>query len=422
MIEQLKTDFKKILETSSLSKDDIKTKEVFLNKFILNGFPTRRLENWKFSDLGQIIQKNIGELSFYNDYSIKNKIDSSTFINGFEHNKIIFINGKVEKIDFAHEDDNQIEINENRVSEIRFENENSLIDLNSALADKSYKISIKKNYSLKKPLVVYHTTKNLIKNKNINIRLEFQLEENSSLRLIDFSNDISEKNFINIIYNFHLGKNAILKNFKLDQSSNKNIKYNFNNIEQDSNSISETFILSAGSNFLKNEINCNLRGNYSSAFVNGVFSLMNNQHHEIRTIINHLTENTKSYQLIKSVLGKDSKSAYQGKIFVNSKAQKTDGYQLSKALLLDETSEFNAKPELEIYADDVKCSHGSTSGNIDNNALYYLKARGIKEKEAIKMIVKGFLESVCRDIKNKEITEILENHLDKHINYESRSN
>ena len=407
MIEQLKTDFKKILETSSLSKDDIKTKEVFLNKFILNGFPTRRLENWKFSDLGQIIQKNIGELSFYNDYSIKNKIDSSTFINGFEHNKIIFINGKVEKIDFAHEDDNQIEINENRVSEIRFENENSLIDLNSALADKSYKISIKKNYSLKKPLVVYHTTKNLIKNKNINIRLEFQLEENSSLRLIDFSNDISEKNFINIIYNFHLGKNAILKNFKLDQSSNKNIKYNFNNIEQDSNSISETFILSAGSNFLKNEINCNLRGNYSSAFVNGVFSLMNNQHHEIRTIINHLTENTKSYQLIKSVLGKDSKSAYQGKIFVNSKAQKTDGYQLSKALLLDETSEFNAKPELEIYADDVKCSHGSASGNLDENSIFYLMSRGLSYQQSKELLINGFILDVIEKITDNEIKNLI---------------
>ena len=92
--------------------------------------------------------------------------------------------------------------------------------------------------------------------------------------------------------------------------------------------------------------------------------MKNNQQHEIRTSINHLVENTKSYQLIKSVLEKNTKAAYQGKIFVNQKAQKTDGYQLSKAILLDETSEFNAKPELEIYADDVKCSHGSTSGSL----------------------------------------------------------
>ena len=92
---------------------------------------------------------------------------------------------------------------------------------------------------------------------------------------------------------------------------------------------------------------------YSSAFINGIFSLKEKFHHEIRTSVNHLIDNTKSYQLIKSVLDDNSKSVYQGKIFVNSKAQKTDGYQLSKAVLLSENSEFNAKPELEIYADDV---------------------------------------------------------------------
>ena len=91
-----------------------------------------------------------------------------------------------------------------------------------------------------------------------------------------------------------------------------------------------------------------------------------------------------------------SKGVFQGKIFVDSIAQKTNAYQLSKGLLLDEDTEFSTKPELEIYADDVKCSHGSTSGNIDKDALFYLKTRGIEGKEAIKMIVKGFLESVLK--------------------------
>ena len=117
-----------------------------------------------------------------------------------------------------------------------------------------------------------------------------------------------------------------------------------------------------------------------------------------------------------------SKGVFQGKVFVDQIAQKTNAYQLSKGLLLDEDSEFNTKPELEIYADDVKCSHGSTSGNIDTDALFYLKARGIKEKEAIQMIVKGFLESVLKNIKNKEIVETLESHLNTHIKYESRAN
>jgi Fe-S cluster assembly protein SufD len=409
MTEQIKTDFEKTIKASSFSERDADLKKGFLNKFIAKGFPSRKFENWKFSDMNQIIQKNIGELSFYNDYSFSNKIDTSVFIDELEHNKIVFINGRVEKIDFAFEDKDKIEINEATKPKDKLENNNSLIDLNNAFIDKNYKILVKENYSFNKPLIVYHTSNNKIKSKNINLRLEFELEKNSSLKLVDFFKDTSEKNFINIFYNFDLKKDAILKNYKIDKIQNNNIKYSFNNINQDENSVSETFILSAGSDFLKNEINCNLNGKYSSAFVNGIFSLTNNQHHEIRTTINHLTENTKSYQLIKSVLGKDSKAVYQGKILVNSTAQKTDGYQLSKALLLNETSEFNAKPELEIYADDVKCSHGSASGSLDENSIFYLMSRGLSHKQSKELLINGFVLEVIEKITDNEIKNLVKN-------------
>ena len=409
MTEQIKIDFEKTIKASSFSERDADLKKGFLNKFIAKGFPSRKFENWKFSDMNQIIQKNIGELSFYNDYSLSNKIDTSVFIDELEHNKIVFINGRVEKIDFAFEDKDKIEINEATKPKDKLENNNSLIDLNNAFIDKNYKILVKENYSFNKPLIVYHTSNNKIKSKNINLRLEFELEKNSSLKLVDFFKDTSEKNFINIFYNFDLKKNAILKNYKIDKIQNNNIKYSFNNINQDENSVSETFILSAGSDFLKNEINCNLNGKYSSAFVNGIFSLTDNQHHEIRTTINHLTENTKSYQLIKSVLGKDSKAVYQGKILVNSIAQKTDGYQLSKALLLNETSEFNAKPELEIYADDVKCSHGSASGSLDENSIFYLMSRGLSHKQSKELLINGFVLEVIEKITDNEIKNLVKN-------------
>ena len=407
MTEQIKIDFEKTIKASDFSKSDAEFKESFLNKFIAKGFPSKKSENWKFSDLNQIIQKNIGELSFYNDYSSSNKIDTSIFIDELEHNKIVFVNGRVEKIDFGFEDKNKIEINEDSKPKDKLENNNSLIDLNSAFTNKSYKILIKQNYSFNKPLIVYHTSNSKIKSKNINLRLEFELEQNSSLRLIDFFNDTSEKNFINIFYNFDLRKDAILKNYKIDKIQNNNIKYSFNNINQDENSVSETFILSAGSDFLKNEINCNLNGKYSSAFVNGIFSLMDKQQHEIRTTVNHLTENTKSYQLIKSVLGKESKAVYQGKIFVKSIAQKTDGYQLSKAILLDESSEFNAKPELEIYADDVKCSHGSASGSLDENSIFYLMSRGLNYQQSKELLINGFVLDVIEKITDNEIKNLV---------------
>jgi len=409
MNEQLQIDFDKTNKTSDISDADIKLKRNHLNKFIESGFPNRKQENWKFLDISQIIKKNIGDLSFFNDYSIPNKIDPSIFAEGLEHNKIIFINGRIEKIDFNYEDQNKIQISDKIEKKISFDNENSLIDLNNAFTNKVFKVLIKKNYSLNRPLIIYHSTNEKIKSKNINLRLDFELEENSSLRLIDFFTDSSDKNFTNILYNFDLKKDSILKNYKIDKFINNNLKYSFNNIEQEANSISETFILSSGSNFFKNEVNCNLKGEYSSAFVNGIFSLKENQQHEIRTTINHLVENTKSYQLIKSVLGKLSKAAYQGKIFVNSKAQKTDGYQLSKAILMDETSEFNAKPELEIYADDVKCSHGSASGSLNENSIFYLMSRGLNYQQSKELLISGFLLDVVEKITDPEIKNLIKN-------------
>ena len=409
MTEQIQIDFDKITESSVFSKKDIEFRRKYLKKFIQRGFPNRKQEDWKFLDINQIIKKNIGDLSFFNDYSIPNNIDTSIFVSGLEHNKIIFINGRLEKIDFDYEDKNKIEISDEIEKKVLFDSENSLIDLNNAFTNKTFKIVIKENYSLKKPLIIYHTTNKKIKSKSINLRLDFELEQNSSLRLIDFFTDNTDKNFVNILYNFNLKKDSILKNYKIDRFKNNNLKYSFNNIEQETNSISETFILSAGSNYFKNEVNCNLKGEYSSAFVNGVFSLNENQQHEIRTTINHLVENTKSYQLIKSVLGKQSKAAYQGKIFVNSKAQKTDGYQLSKAILLDETSEFNAKPELEIYADDVKCSHGSSSGSLNENSIFYLMSRGLDYQQSKKLLINGFLLDVVEKITDTEIKNLIKN-------------
>ena len=407
MKEQLKIDFNKIQEVSNFSNRDIEIKKSYLNKFIENGFPNRKQENWKFLDINQIISNNISDLSFYNDYSIENKIDPSIFIDDLEHNKIIFINGRVEKIDFSYEDKKQIEIIDDSYTTNKSKNNNSLIDLNIALSNKHFKILIKKDYALKKPLIIYHLSNEKMKSKNINLRLDFELEQNSSLKLIDFFSDYSEKNFMNIFYNFNLDRDAVLKNYKIDKSLNKNLKYSFNNIDQKQNSISETFVFSAGSDYFKNEINCNLKGEYSSAFINGIFSLDDNKQHEIRTTINHLVENTKSYQLIKSVLGKNTKSAYQGRIYVDSKAQKTDGYQLSKAILLDETSEFNAKPELEIYADDVKCSHGSASGSLDDNSIFYLMSRGLNYKQAKGLLINGFLLDVIEKITDAEIKDLL---------------
>ena len=406
MEKKIITDFENTYKNSSLN-DEAKFRKIFLNKFIEKGFPSKKLESWKFSDLNQIINKNIKNLIFYNDTIKSSEIDQSIYLKNLEHNKIVFINGRIEEIKLEYEDKNKIKI----LKESQIENnnlqDNALLNLNNAFTIYNYKIHVENNYNVKKPLIIYHVTNSELNSTNINIQLNFKLGENSSLKVLDVFNDKSEKNFINIYYNFELQKDSILKNFKLDNVVNNNIKYSFNNIDQDSNSVSETFILSSGSKFIKNEINCNLKGKYSSAFINGVFSLSENRHHEIKTNINHLVENTKSYQLIKSVLDNSSKAVYQGKIYVDKDAQKTDGYQLSKAILLNENSEFNAKPELEIYADDVKCSHGSASGSLNENSIFYLRSRGLNYKEAKNLLIKGFLLDVIEKITDEEIKNII---------------
>ena len=409
MEQKLKTDFDKFISTSNFSNQEIKLKKEALDNFLKNGFPSRKLENWKFSDINQIIKKNIGELTFYNDYKIENEINDDIFIKEIEHNKIVIVNGKVGRLSFEYEESDKINLTTLENFNQNPNDDNSLLSLNNSFSNKIHNILVKKNYSFKKPLIIYQITNEKVSNTNINFQLNFDLEENSSIKIINLSDDNSEKNFINNLFNFNLGKNAILKNYKIDKKSNTNIKYDYSSITQKENSISETFIFSSGSDYIKNEVSCNLEGQYSSAFINGIHLLSKNKHHEIRTNTNHLYENTKSYQLIKSVIDDSSKSVYQGKIYVDSKAQKTDGYQLSKAVLLNEQAEFNAKPELEIYADDVKCSHGSASGSLDEDSIFYLMSRGLDKKTAKELLINGFLLDVVEKITDEEIKKLLKN-------------
>ena len=408
MEEQLKIDFDKIIKNLKPSKRDIELREKNLNKFIKNGFPNKRIEDWKFSDLNQIISSNIKELKFFNDEIKPGEFDQSILINNFDHNKIIFINGLISKFDFNYEEKDKIEIIDTHETE-DLDSSNSLVSLNNALKFNYVKLTIKENYSLNKPLIIYNITNKKLNSNTINQRIDFILKKNSSLKLINLFDDSSNNNFININYQFKIARDAILKNYKIDHKLNSNIKYFFNNIDLDYNSLAETFIFSTGSKFIKNEINCNLNDKYSSAFINGIINLKDDQHHEIKTNINHLAENTKSYQLIKSVLNDNSKGVYQGKIFVGPRAQKTDGYQLSKALLLNENTEFDAKPELEIYADDVKCSHGSTSGNLDEEAIFYLMSRGLNYQQSRKLLINGFLLDVVEKITDLEIKDLIKN-------------
>ena len=406
MINQLKIDFDKMVTNLKLSNKNLEIRKKNLNQFSENSFPNKRLEDWKFSDLNQIISSNIKDLNFYINLPSE-KVDADIFVNKFEHNKIIFVNGVISNIDLSYEDESKVSLSRNLDFNEDYIEVNPLISLNNAFASSYIGITVKESYSFKCPLIIYNITNNALQSTALNIRTDIVLEKNSSLKLITLFDDSSENNFINIVQNFDIAQDAILKSYKIDHKRNSNIKYFYNNINLEKNSISENFIFSTGSKFIKNEVNCNLNDQFSSAFINGIINLTDDQHHEIKTNINHLAENTKSYQLIKSVLNNNSKGIYQGKIFVDKKAQKTDGYQLSKALLLNKNTEFDGKPELEIYADDVKCSHGSTSGNLNEDSIFYLMSRGLSYQQSKELLINGFLMDAVEKITDLEIKNLI---------------
>jgi Fe-S cluster assembly protein SufD len=256
-------------------------------------------------------------------------------------------------------------------------------------------------------LILFNYLSNELNNIGLNTRVDINLEDDASLNIINMSNKNLNNNFLNFRQKISIGKNSILKNYSLDINENSNFKYSFKDINLEKNSHLEYFVLSKGSKFSKHDISCSLNNEYGSVVLNGIIDLNDERHHEIKTKINHNEENCKSYQLIKSVLNDNSKGVYQGKIYVDSKAQKTDGYQLSRALLLSDEVEFNAKPELEIYADDVKCSHGSTSGNIDENSIFYLMSRGLSYEQSKKLLTNGFLNEVIEKITNEDVKSLV---------------
>ena len=374
--------------------------------FLKTGLPNKKDENWKFSDLNFIISKNFKQISISDDFKFDKKIG---FIKDFDHNHITLINGVYKSCDIRFEEKEKVKI-ESFKSFDNFTNEkgNNLYNLNKALSSGGFSLEIQKDYKCKKPIIIYNYFTSDLDNKIINNSNQIKLSQNSELTLIEYNMSEKSKFFKNTFENINIEQGSLLKSITIQK--NKSNGYFYKNISgiQDYNSSYQSFILSSGLKFNKIEINMNLEKENSTCYILSGLSLGKDEHQEIKTRINHLAPNCKSYQKIKNVLENDSTGVYQGKIFVKDIAQKTDAYQLSKALILDDQAEFNAKPELEIYADDVKCSHGSTSGSIDEDAIHYLMTRGIKLPLAKKLLINGFLNEIFENIQEEKLKTFLE--------------
>ena len=404
-----------IEKIKNLSLEEKISRQKNLDLFYKFGFPTKQVEDWKFTDLNLILNKNFESIS--NDVNFASNKNLEV-IKNFEHNYIFLTNGSIVSTNFDWEEKNKILIKDfNQKETTNLDSGNVLTLLNSALLSGGFELEIAKNYKLKKPLVVYNYYSKDLKNKILNNKNSIKLNQGSKLTLIDYSDGNIQSNFIrNTVDIVSLEENAILKNILIQNSKSNGHFYRYVKGSLESRSNYENYILSSGLKLNKIEIEINLNKDNSSCSIYSALNLLEDQHQEIKSRINHNSPNCKSYQKIKNVLNDKSKGVYQGKIFVEKIAQKTDAYQLSKALIVSDSAEFDAKPELEIYADDVKCSHGSTSGSIDSDAVYYLMTRGIPKKEAVKLLINGFLSEVLENITSSKLKLFLEEVLERQIN------
>ncbi len=398
-----------------LSSEEKKFRNKELDLFDKNGFPNKREEAWKFTDLNTILSKNFSNIT--NDY-ISFKEKNFELIKEFDHNYLLVLDGKLVSNEFKFEDKNKVSIQEyDYQKQISVSNQNSLNLLNNALASGGYSLEISKDYKFKKPLVVYNHFSESIKEQIISYKNSLILNENSELTILNYTDNNSKNNFfVNSFDYLKLKKGSNLKNIFINNNRCSCYFHNYLKSDLEQNANLDNYILSAGLKFNKMDIDINLNEEYAKISIFVALSLTSEEHQEIKSCINHNFKNCQSYQKIKNVLNDQSRGVYQGKIFVKQDAQKTDAYQLSKALLLNDNAEFDAKPELEIYADDVKCSHGSTSGSIDLNSIHYLKSRGIPEKKAYQMLINGFLLEILEKLPENNLKKFLIEKIGNQIN------
>ena len=361
--------------------------------------------------------KHLHSEVFQFNYNYKNSKNDITFNNIDEINRINIkvIDGKISSIDKNLKQNinfyaNNV-VDENNLVEnefIKFQNlfnEDYILNLNSLLLNSGYQIYIGDNLNLniyisntvsEKDLTIFQ--KNLIicsKNSNVKIIEEFIVENKSNSNVV---------NYINLEESSNLDYLTLQKNS--DQANIHSTSY----AVCKNNSKYKNLILNISQCSSRNHHYVNLAEENSSATLDGIFFGSKNQCIDNKTQINHNSPNCLSSQRYKGILTGSAKASYLSKTFVDEVAQKTEAYQLSKGILLSDQSYFHSKPELKIFADDVKCSHGSTIGPIDSELLFYLRSRGLDKKISTTLLIMSFFNDIIEDNDNIVFNDKFKNY------------
>ena len=279
--------------------------------------------------------------------------------------------------------------------------------LNAAFLEEGLFFVFERNLRLAKPImIIYHTkTKQHLAS---HIRNVFVAENNAAVEIAEYYRHVGadkDRYFNNIVNEFYLAPQAEIKHYKFQNEAFKAVHIALNYARIKAGAHYKSFCLQKGADLGRNETKAELLQEGAKAEINAAYVMNGWATLDTTTDVEHLAAGTTSSQLVKGVVGGEARGVFQGKIRIVKDAQETEGRQLHRALLLSDTAEIDVKPELEIFADNVKCSHGAACGELDPNQLFYMRSRGIGEEEARQILIDAYLLEAVNLIDNEEIRE-----------------
>jgi Fe-S cluster assembly protein SufD len=395
---------------------DVRTEAI--KNFENKGFPTKKEESWKYTSLNAIL-KNDFTVFPKSENSIEFKDVKKYFIHEIDTYKVVFIDGVFsshlsstthEGLDIClmssalHKPKYKMVI-DNYFNKIASKDE-SLTTLNTAFANEGAYINIPKSTVVRKPIeIMYFSTGNeaalLVQPRNLII-----VGENSHVQIIERHQSLNENPVLtNSVTEIFAQKRAIVDFYKIQ---NDNLEANLIDntyVSQKQESHVSVHTFSFGGNLTRNNLNFYHFGERLTSTLNGITIIGEKQHVDHYTLVHHATQNCESFQDYKGIFSDNSTGVFNGKVYVEKEAQKTNAFQKSNNILLGDKSTINAKPQLEIFADDVKCSHGCTVGQLDETAMFYMQSRGIPKKEAKALLMYAFSNAVIESIKIPELKQ-----------------
>ncbi len=392
------------------------------------GIPTSRNEEWKYTRLTGLTNKPFtlhtstalpGETELNNIRLQQDFAAELFFVNGVFAQEISTANNDALVVLNLHEAaeseyKNYVQQHLNQSSKYMKDGMNAL---NAAFVANGLFVLIKKNKAVDKPVFVYHLTDTSKDNVFVQPRSLFVVEENAQVQLVElYKNTGLQESFTNEVIEIAVQENARLEYYKV-QDENENCHHvGTTHVQQVGKCFTHCVTVTLGGGTIRNNINMILEAEKNEGHLYGLYMVNGKTHVDNHSIVDNVKPNCFSNELYKGIMDGHSTGVFNGKIFVRQDAQKTNAYQSNKNVLMSDNASVNTKPQLEIFADDVKCSHGCTIGSLDDEALFYLRARGIGEKKAKALLLHAFAADILEQVKLEALRIYLEQKIDERLN------